>query len=221
VGGTGALTGPFELVILDCDGVLVDTERVAVPVDVRVLAAVGWEMTEAEVVERFLGRPDSYMAAELEARLGRPFAPGWDEEFVPWYRAAFEAELEPVAGVVEALDRIHAPTCVASSGTAEKIRFTLGLVGLYDRFAGRIFSVSDVPVGKPAPDLFLHAAASLGVDPSGCAVVEDSAPGVQAARAAGMTAFAYAGGLTPAERLAGPNTIVFDDMRDLPLLLGE
>jgi HAD superfamily hydrolase (TIGR01509 family) len=201
--------------------VLVDSERVGVRVDVAVLAAVGWEMTEAEVVERFMGRPDSYMAEQLEARLGRPFAPGWDEEFTPWYREAFEAELQPVPGVVEALDAIRAPTCVASSGTAEKIRFTLGLVGLYDRFAGRIFSVDDVPVGKPAPDLFLHAAASLGVDPSDCAVVEDSAPGVEAARAAGMTAFAYAGGLTPAERLAGPNTIVVDDMRDLPRLLGE
>jgi HAD superfamily hydrolase (TIGR01509 family) len=207
-------------VIFDCDGVLVDSERVAVPVDVAVLAAVGWEMTEAEVVERFLGRPDSYMAAELEARLGRPFAAGWDEEFAPWYREAFEAELQPVAGVVDALERIGAPTCVASSGTAERIRFTLGLVGLYDRFAGRIFSVDDVPVGKPAPDLFLHAAASLGVDPAACAVVEDSAPGVEAARAAGMAAFAYAGGLTPADRLTGPNTIVFDDMSDLPLLLG-
>ena len=108
--------------IFDCDGVLVDSERVAVPVDVAVLAAVGWEMTEAEVVERFLGRPDSYMAAELEARLGRPFAAGWDEEFMPWYREAFEAELQSVPGVVEALDRIGAPTCVASSGTAERIR---------------------------------------------------------------------------------------------------
>jgi HAD superfamily hydrolase (TIGR01509 family) len=207
-------------VIFDCDGVLVDSERVAVPVDVAVLASVGWEMTEAEVVERFVGRPDSYMAAELEARLGRPFAAGWDEEFAPWYREAFEAELQPVPGVVDALERIGAPTCVASSGTAERIRFTLGLVGLYDRFAGRIFSVDDVPVGKPAPDLFLHAAASLGVDPAACAVVEDSAPGVEAARAAGMDAFAYAGGLTPAHRLTGPNTIVFDDMSDLPLLLG-
>ncbi|HEY1369831.1 MAG TPA: HAD-IA family hydrolase [Gaiellaceae bacterium] len=211
----------FELVIFDCDGVLVDSERVGVRVDVAVLAAVGWEMSEAEVVERFMGRPDSYMAAQLEARLGRPFEPGWDDEFTPWYRAAFEAELGPVPGVVEALDRIDAPTCVASSGTAEKIRFTLCLVGLYDRFEGRIFSVSDVPAGKPAPDLFLHAAASLGVDPSGCAVVEDSRPGVEAARAAGMAAFAYAGGLTPADRLAGPGTVVFEDMRELPQLLGE
>jgi HAD superfamily hydrolase (TIGR01509 family) len=212
---------PFELVIFDCDGVLVDSERVAVPVDVAVLAAVGWEMTEAEVVERFVGRPDSYMAAELEARLGRPFEPGWDAEYEPWHRQAFEAELEPVPGVVEALDRIRTPTCVASSGTAEKIRFTLGLVGLYGRFAGRIFSVTDVTNGKPAPDLLLHAAASLGVAPSSCAVVEDSRPGVEAARAAGMAAFAYAGGLTPANRLAGPATVVFDHMRELPRLLGE
>jgi beta-phosphoglucomutase-like phosphatase (HAD superfamily) len=99
------------------------------------------------------------------------------------------------------------------------MRFTLGLTGLWDRFAGRIFSAHDVARGKPAPDLFLHAAARMGVAPAACAVVEDSRWGVEAARAAGMRAFGYAGGLTPAERLEGAGTIVFRDMRDLPALL--
>jgi HAD superfamily hydrolase (TIGR01509 family) len=210
---------PISLVIFDCDGVLVDTERIAVRIDVIVLAELGWPMTEAEVVERFMGRSDEEMTADIEAHLGRPLPASWEEPFRHLYRQAFEAELEPVAGVVEALDAIAIPTCVASSGTHEKIRFTLGLTGLYERFAGRIFSVSDVARGKPAPDLFLHAADRMGVPPAECAVVEDSRYGVEAARAAGMRAFGYAGGLAPKGALAGPHTIVFEDMRELPGLL--
>jgi HAD superfamily hydrolase (TIGR01509 family) len=211
----------ISLVIFDCDGVLVDTERIAVRIDVIVLAELGWPMTEAEVVERFMGRSDEEMTADIEAHLGRRLPASWEEPFRHLYRQAFEAELEPVAGVVAALDAIPIPTCVASSGTHEKIRFTLGLTGLYERFAGRIFSVSDVARGKPAPDLFLHAAARMGVPPAQCAVVEDSRYGVEAARAAGMRAFGYAGGLAPKGALAGPQTIVFEDMRELPDLLAR
>ena len=100
-----------------------------------------------------------------------------------------------------------------------ELRFKLELTGLYDRFAGRIFSAAEVTNGKPAPDLFLHAAARLGAAPARCVVVEDSRYGVQAARAAEMDVFAYAGGVTPAHVLEGPRTVVFDDMRTLPELL--
>jgi HAD superfamily hydrolase (TIGR01509 family) len=215
------VSAPISLVIFDCDGVLVDTERIAVRIDVMVLAQLGWPMTEAEVVQRFMGRSDEEMTADIEAHLGRRLPASWEEPFRHLYRQAFEAELEPVAGVVEALDAIATPTCVASSGTHEKIRFTLGLTGLYERFAGRIFSVSDVARGKPAPDLFLHAAGRMGVPPGRCAVVEDSRYGVEAARAAGMRAFGYAGGLAPKGALAGPHTVVFEDMRELPRLLAR
>ena len=213
------MTRPLELVIFDCDGVLVDSERLAVRIDVRVLGELGWILTEEEVVERFMGRTHEYMVSEIEAFLGRPLAPDWEDPFHQLYRDAFAAELQPVEGVVEALDRITLPTCVASSGTHEKIRFTLGLTNLYDRFAGRIFSASEVARGKPAPDLFLHAAKRMGVDPAACAVVEDSRYGVEAARAAGMLALGFAGGLTAAEHLQGPGTIVFTEMRELPGLL--
>jgi HAD superfamily hydrolase (TIGR01509 family) len=209
-----------ELVIFDCDGVLVDSERLAVPVDVHVLAQLGWVMSEAEVIERFVGRSNEFMVAEIEANLGRPLAEGWEEEFRHLYRDAF-AELAPVEGVVEALEQITTRTCVASSSTQQSIRIKLDLTGLYERFAGRIFSASEVANGKPAPDLFLHAAERMAADPVACAVVEDSYYGVEAARAAGMLAFGYAGGLTPAERLAGSNTVVFADMRELPRLLRE
>lgn len=209
------------LVIFDCDGVLVDSERIAVRLDVAVLAELGWIMTEADVVERFMGRTDASMVSKIEAYLGRPLPPDWEAPFQPWYRKAFEAELAPVPGIVEALDDITAAICVASSGTHERIRDTLGLTGLCPRFAGRIFSAEDVAHGTPAPDLFLHAATCMDVPPADCVVVEDSRYGVDAARAAGMRAFGSAGGLTPRDRLEGPGTVLFEDMRDLPRLLRD
>jgi HAD superfamily hydrolase (TIGR01509 family) len=215
------VSNPIRLVIFDCDGVLVDSERIAVRVDVVVLAELGWVMTEAEVVERFMGRTDEYMVSEIEAHLGRPLPANWEEPFQRLYREAFEVGLKPVPGIPEVLDEIATPTCVASSGTHERIRYTLGLTGLYTRFVGRIFSASDVVRGKPAPDLFLHAANRMGADPSECAVVEDSRYGIEAARAAGMRAFGYAGGLTPRHRLEGIGTVVFEDIRELPRLLRE
>ncbi|WP_329585746.1 HAD family hydrolase [Kitasatospora sp. NBC_01250] len=209
----------IELVIFDCDGVLIDSERLAVRVDAVVLAALGWPMSEEEIVERFVGRSHSSMTADIEAHLGRTLPPDWDAEFKPLYDEAFERELTPVTGIVEALDAIDLPTCVASSSSHARLRRTLGLTGLHERFAGRIFSAEEVTHGKPAPDLFLHAARRMGVDPSACVVVEDSRFGLAAARAAGMRSFGYCGGLSRADRLAGPGTVVFDDMRKLPELL--
>jgi HAD superfamily hydrolase (TIGR01509 family) len=209
----------WDLVIFDCDGVLVDSERISVRIDVRVLAELGWPLTEAEVIERFVGRSEEYMIGEIEAALGRRLPPDWEQPFRQQYRDAFEAELAPVDGVLAALDAISSPTCVASSSSHERLRHTLGLTGLLERFDGRIFSAEEVANGKPAPDLFLHAAATLGAEPARCAVVEDSRHGVEAARAAGMRAFAYAGGVTAADRLRGPSTTVFHEMRELPRLL--
>ena len=209
----------FELVIFDCDGVLVDSERIAIRVEADFLRELGWPLTEAEIVERFMGRTAEYMDAAIEAQLGTRLPEDWKDQFHRRYREAFAAELVPVEGVVEALDRIATPTCVASSGSHDKLRFTLGHTGLYERFEGRIFSGYEVANGKPAPDLFLHAAARMGAEPARCAVVEDTRYGVEAARAAGMRAFGYAGGLTPPHRLEGEATVVFTDMRDLPGLL--
>ena len=121
-------------------------------------------------------------------------------------------------GVVDALDRIDLPTCVASSGSHEKMRLTLGLTGLRERFAGRIFSADEVARGKPAPDLFLHAAASMGAAPERCVVVEDSPAGVTAAVAAGMRALGYAGG-GEAEPLRRGGAETFAAMTDLPSLI--
>jgi HAD superfamily hydrolase (TIGR01509 family) len=207
----------FDLVIFDCDGVLVDSERLAVRTEAKILAGLGWPLTIPEIVERFVGRSASYMHKEIERHLGRSV--DWDTEFESQYREVFVRELVPVPGVVEALEQIPVATCVASSGSHEKMRFTLGLVGLFDRFQGRIFSVDEVVRGKPAPDIFLRAAEKMGVAPGRCAVVEDSVSGVTAGLAAGMVVFAFAGGVTSAAALTLDSAVVFDDMRALPGLL--
>jgi HAD superfamily hydrolase (TIGR01509 family) len=213
------LTAPFDLIVFDCDGVLVDSERLSIRVDAMFLERLGWPMAEAEIVERFVGRSDADMRAEIERHIGGPIPPDVDDEFGRLYLETFAAELAPVDGIREALDAIPTPRCVASSGDHEKIRRNLALTGLGGYFGDRMFSATDVVHGKPAPDLFLLAAETLGADPARCAVVEDSAYGIEAALAAGMRPFAYAGGVTPAERLVRPGVVVFTDMRELPGLL--
>jgi HAD superfamily hydrolase (TIGR01509 family) len=182
----------------------------------RLLTEIGLPMTAEESVEAFMGRSWKTVEAHAEAALGCPLPEGFRRRYLDEMFAAFERELRPVPGVIEALAAIELPACVASSGSHEKMRFTLGHVGLYERFEGRVFSATEVEHGKPAPDLFLHAAARMGWDPAECAVVEDSPAGVEAALAAGMTALGYAG-WTPAERLDGAR--VFTDMAELPALL--
>ncbi|APE23520.1 haloacid dehalogenase [Streptomyces venezuelae] len=206
--------------IFDCDGVLVDSERIYCRVDREVFASLGAEFTEIEMVEYFVGSSHDMLTAIVEERRGRPLEPDWQAPFKQRYEDALDAELTAVEGVTDLLDALAVPYCLASNGSHASIRKNLGRAGLLDRFEGRMFSARDVARGKPAPDLFLHAAATMGVPPERCAVVEDSPYGVQAARAAGMRAFGYSGGLTRADRLAGPGTVVFEHMRELRGLLG-
>jgi HAD superfamily hydrolase (TIGR01509 family) len=218
-GRVSVRNGHRELVIFDCDGVLVDSEPIAIRVDALVLAELGMPMSEDEIVDRFVGRSPSVMREAIGAHLGRPLPDDWAAQSRARYREAYQRELQPIDGIEEALDRISEATCVASSSEPEELAFKLELTGLHERFAGRIFSAVEVRNGKPAPDLFLYAARRMGADPGACAVVEDSQYGVQAARAAGMAAFGYTGSVTPARMLEGPGTTVFDDMRELPRLL--
>ncbi|AXG79900.1 HAD family hydrolase [Streptomyces paludis] len=209
--------------IFDCDGVLVDSERICVKIDVRVMADLGCDFTEEEVISTFVGSSFAIRDAFIEERLGRPLAPEWYKAYDHLYEEALATELTAIDGVADAIGTLEAlglPFCLASNGGHANIRRNLATAGLRHHFAeARIFSAADVALGKPAPDLFLHAARTLGVDPARCAVVEDSPYGVTAARAAGMRSFGYAGGLTAAHRLAGPGTVVFEDMRELPGLL--
>jgi len=207
-----------DLVIFDCDGVLVDSERLTVTVEARMLTEMGWEITVAEVVERFMGRSDDHMLDQIAQRLGREAADEFDRVSTAEVSTAFREHLEPIDGIESLVEQLHEAglsTCVASSGSHRKMKLTLGTTGLHDVFDGRIFSASEVENGKPAPDLFLYAARQMKTDPAHAVVVEDSVSGVLAARSAGMRCFGYAGGLTPAERLAGAGAVTFDHMTDL------
>lgn len=206
-----------ELVIFDCDGVLVDSDRISLRIQAERISALGLEMTYEDCVRDFLGLGMPATLRILAERLERPLPDGWEAELDAAVQDGFRLELTPVPGIVEALEGIELPACVASSGSHEKMRLTLGLTGLWDRFAGRIFSADEVKRGKPAPDLFLHAASRMATPPERCIVVEDSPFGIAAAKAAGMSALGFAAA-TPAARLDGADA-VFTAMEDLPGLI--
>jgi len=215
-GGDG-INGSQEsiLIILDCDGVLVDSEPIAIAHAVSVFRRLGWELGEEEFVRRFVGRSDTYMRDVVENHLGHPIIE-WDEVYTEILLARLAREAMPVRSIINALDEINFRTCVASSGTHRKIRTTLGAVDLLERFSGRIYSSQDVENGKPAPDLFLHAARSEGVDPRSCIVVEDSPTGALAARAAGMACVGYVGLGGDVTHFDGTGAVVILSMDDLP-----
>ena len=209
------------LVIFDCDGVLVDSEPLSCRTLSEALGAIGLPLTPEQCDAAFLGR--SWMSVEsiLAGMLGEPAPASLQDDYRARMAAAFEAELEAIPGVAAALDALEthgATTCVASSGPHAKMRHSLGLTGLYERFEGRIFSAWDVRNGKPAPDLFLHAAATMGFDPASATVIEDSPVGIAAANAAGMRAVGFAA-RTEAAQLAAAD-LVIDDMAELVSSLG-
>ena len=183
----------LRLVIFDCDGVLVDSEPIANRVLSERLAALGLRMSPEEVMGAFIGRTRQGCLEHAAAMLGGPLPGGFAAEWDAALFRAFRAELKPVAGVGEVLDKLAVPHCVASNSSHERMRVSLAAAGLLARFRGRMFSATDVERPKPAPDLFLHAAGCLGVAAQRCAVVEDTPGGVRAAVAAGMKVFAYAG----------------------------
>jgi HAD superfamily hydrolase (TIGR01509 family) len=208
------------LVIFDCDGVIVDSEPLANAVLHARLRALGLTLTLEESAARFTGRTMADCVRMIEASLGRPVPADFVAVIRRETRAAFDGGLEPVPGIVEQLDSLPRPYCLASSGSHEKIRHSLRLTGTGRFFDdSRIFSAADVAAGKPAPDLFLHAAARLGASPADCVVVEDSVPGVQAGRAAGMRVLGFAA-RSPSRQLASAGATVFRSMDELPALLG-
>ena len=200
----------IEGVIFDCDGVLVDSEPTSNRVLAEVLTEIGLPTTTEQSMATYMGKSWVTNLELIEERLGGPVPEGFTERS----RAARDAALRdvhPVEGILDVLDAIDLPACVASSGDHGKMAVTLGATGLLERFEGRIFSAVDLDHGrgKPAPDLFLHAAERMGFDPAATAVVEDSPAGVEAGVAAGMQVFGY--------RIDAPAR--FEHMRDLPELL--
>ena len=211
------MAASIELVIFDCDGVLVDSDRLSLEIQARHITALGVPMTGDDCSREFLGIGMESTLDLIAELIGGPVPAGWLPQLEDEVAEAFRRELQAVDGIADALDQIALPTCVASGGSHEKMQLTLGLTGLWDRFDGRIFSASEVPRPKPAPDIFLHAAAESGVDPSGCLVIEDSPFGVDGAKAAGMTCFGFAA-LTHRDRLVAADQ-VFSDMAELPGLI--
>jgi HAD superfamily hydrolase (TIGR01509 family) len=211
----------YDLVIFDNDGVLVDSEPISNTLLAAYLTELGHPTSYEESLRDYMGAAMHRVHDLVEERTGERLPVDFDDVFHARVFAAFERELEPVAGAVEVLEKLAAdgvPYCVASSGSHERIRVGHRKTGL-DRWFddGRIFSSQDVGRGKPAPDLFLHAAERMGVPPERCLVVEDSPLGVRAAVAAGMDVYGFTA-MTPAERLAGADRL-FGDMGELIGLL--
>jgi HAD superfamily hydrolase (TIGR01509 family) len=219
--------GKTALVIFDCDGVLVDSEPLAMRVLLEGLAEIGCVIDEAEAYERFLGRSLAAMQTVLRNELGFELPPDRLERMRLRLFEVYRQELAPIPGIVETLDRLTLARCVASSSQPERIRFSLEVTGLLSRFVPHLFSASAVAHGKPAPDLFLHAAERMAVAPAACLVIEDSAAGIEAAQRAGMRVLGFVGGSHArsdayrAKLAALAPDLIFDDISELPALIGH
>ncbi len=183
-----------DLVIFDCDGVLVDSEVLVVHIESEMLAELGADISPAEIVRHFTGLSDTAMADLLRRDWGIALPDAFDAERTERVADAFDQLLQPVAGIGEVLSALEVPCCVASSSAPDRIAHSLTITGLIDAFDGHLFSATMVEHGKPAPDLFLHAAGALDVAPERCVVVEDSPHGVVAGRAAGMSVIGFTAG---------------------------
>jgi D-ribulokinase len=214
-----------ELVIFDCDGVLVDSEVIALGVMRRRLSEAGLALTDQETRERFLGRRLDSSLRGIETELGAALPDNFRDDFSGEILSAFARELKGVEGVQQAIEGLRARVCVASSSGHERLRLSLRVAGYEIMFAPNIFSAADVADGKPSPDLFLHAARAMGVEPKDCLVIEDSVAGVIAGRAAGMTVFGFVGAshFSPLDKgahlTAAGAELLFDDMARLPELV--
>ena len=211
----------MDLVIFDCDGVLVDSEPATNDLLAQRLTAAGLPMTRDEAVNMFVGGTIKGVA-ETARSMGADLAENWVEETYEAMFARLEEGLPAIPHLDQlfaAIDRADVQACIASNGPMRKMKITLPNAGLWERFEGRIFSAHDVGIAKPDPGLFLHAARALGATAKNTVVIEDSASGAKAAAAAGMRCFGYIAD-TPAAKLTAHGAVPFDSMADLPGLLG-
>jgi HAD superfamily hydrolase (TIGR01509 family) len=212
----------LPLIIFDCDGVLVDSETLENEIMAQCLTEIGWAMTGPQARERFIGLSMKTVLSQVEQHLGKPLPQDWASTMNASSHTKLANEITAIVGVELAIEQIEAmgwTTAVASAGEHAKMRITLGRTGLYERFKGRIFSADDVAEGKPAPDVYLLAAKTLGYASDTCFAVEDSPNGVRAAVAAGMYSFGYAAQIDPSLLLGAGANEVFFDMAELPKLL--
>lgn len=215
----------FDLIIWDCDGCLIDSELLSCGSAASLLRDLGYEISTQAFVERFMGCRANDIFDALEQETGRDFRPFLTFEVAEAARRKlFDAELKPLPFVLEAIEQIGLPVCIASGSEPERLSYSLRLTGLWKRFEGRVYSAHEVERGKPAPDIFLYAAAKCGVSPDRCLVIEDGVHGIHAAHAAGMCVFAFGGAshmndsLVAKVKALQPHAY-FDDMRELPALV--
>jgi HAD superfamily hydrolase (TIGR01509 family) len=213
---------PTRLVIFDCDGVLVDSEPIAARLTAKAVSELGWDMSPELAKTEFLGDTFTNIIRRVEERIGRAVPEDWPARSQASLLAALERELQPVPGALTAIHALRGAgieLAVGSQGSHQKMQLTLSVTGLLPFFQGRIFSASQVARPKPAPDLFLLAARTLGVSPAETVVVEDSTRGVKAALAAGMRVLGYTASVgRPAIIAAGAEPI--DDLSLVPTMLG-
>ncbi len=211
----------MTFLIFDCDGVLVDSEAIALEVLAQAVTALGYPTNAAECRSRFMGKSLKDVLAGIQALTGQPLPPDWGQAANTQLFARFAAELQPVAGIAAAIAALPYPRCVASSSQFDRIRLSLSITGLAPLFGENVFSATQVTHGKPAPDLFLYAAAACGFAPAKTIVIEDSPSGITAALRASMTPIGFAGAshadaaLADALKTAGA-AIVLTDMAELP-----
>jgi HAD superfamily hydrolase (TIGR01509 family) len=217
----------FDAVLFDCDGVLVDSEPITIGVLREMLGELGWQLTPAECMRLFIGKAVKDERAMIEARTGKPLSEEWLALFRHRRNERLQSQLKAIDGAAEAVGALHerfgGRIACASGADRNKVELQLAKCGLMRWFEGRIFSGHELPRSKPAPDVYLAAAAAVGADPRRCAVVEDTVTGVTAGVAAGATVFGYsppeAGHDAPAALRAAGATHIFTRMRELPALL--
>ncbi|MEH1811709.1 MAG: HAD family hydrolase [Nostoc sp.] len=205
----------FDLVIFDCDGVLVDSEPILNRIFAETLTEAGFPITYAEVTQKFIGKSLKTCLEIIETSYNKPLPKNFVELCKEREIAPLQQELKPVPGISEVLEQITLPKCVASNSSHRHIQMVLKLTGLLHQFDGNLYSANDVSRPKPFPDVYLYAAKQMNTNPEYCAVIEDSVPGVQAASAAGMTVFGYVQHSDGAALAAAGAKILFNDMRQL------
>ncbi|MAY87970.1 MAG: hydrolase [Pseudooceanicola sp.] len=186
--------GPFDLVIFDCDGVLIDSELISARQLVATLARFGVQIDLPYVAKHFLGRSYGVVLSQIRGDFGIDLPEGFEATYRETLLAAFARDLKAMPGVRETVTRLAVPYCLATSSSPPRVERSLQITGLTDLFAGRITTAAEVRTGKPAPDLFLLAAQKHGATPARCLVIEDSAMGIRAGLAAGMTVLRFTGG---------------------------
>ena len=184
----------YDLVIFDCDGVLVDSEVLSAKVLMQQLAHLGIDLTLEQFRTEFLGRSFASAAKQLKARTGYELPADFATDYFMNLNKLFATDLKPMAGVTSVLQSLRVQKCVASGSIPPRLDFSLKVCGLEKHFGAHVYSAAVVKNAKPAPDLFLFAAAAHGVAPARCLVLEDSEMGVRAAHAAGMHVWHFAGG---------------------------